>query len=216
MRRHNSAMAANPIPSPPLAPPPPTDGAQHVILGYMRSPRSPGPAPQLPHARHHRHASRQQRSSSTSSSDGDDDLSARPPFGPAELAQIESMLSSLSGRQPVPDSWWASVGLRRTALRYAREETTTSGGGSADRADAAAADAHPDLRRSWDDLAGVLARFRAAVDRVPSAPVDGPDFVADPRERIRRLREELERLNDAVDESGASGAAGGAQRESHL
>ena len=109
-------------------------------------------------------------SGSSSSDEDDDDLAARPPFGPAELAHIEAMLAALPGRRPPPDEWWAGVGLRRTALRYARE-----GGGRG------------------------AAMLRGREDGLPAERAAEGEAVAAEPERARTLREELERVNDFVE-----------------
>jgi len=170
-------------------------------------PRSPGPPPPAPIAFGYvaRPAEPTRRRALRSSSedddddDDDDDLATRPAFGPAELAHIEAMLAALPGRRPPPDEWWAGVGLRRTALRYAREGGSGSGSRNGGRSDAGPL---PPPHRADEPAVDRRGDGEPALP-----PTDGP---REPAERVRTLREELERMNEFVE------GQGGPQRESHL
>lgn len=209
---------------------------------------SPPPIPAVPNMARDGHifgytpAALDNNDTTMDSSDSEGRLSHRS--GSSSEDEAANVLSSLAGRHDFPESYWANVGLRRTALRYAREEQAERSNGataSSSRPDISRrAEAAEALRGVWDDASSILQRFRDRTERLEgsgsgsstpparsSADVRrmldeieerrrrNDEFRGDPIERIRRLREELDRMGEFVD--GLSGSGGsGQQRDSHL
>lgn len=162
------------------------------------------------------------RPSHRSGSSSDDDV-ARPSFAGPVLGDVNSILSSLAGRNDVPESLWASVGLRRTALRYAREEEQEERSVSSSSVNSN--DPHhisveggrvpPSV---WDDARRLLRRFNERSEGEGSGR-SSDDRGAFEEARQRRERRAAERVLDEVYDvvRGEGRDLGqGPQRDSHL